>query len=320
MRVPVLLDCDPGIDDALALVYLAGLHHAGEIILTGVTTTAGNTTATQAAVNAAWVLERCGITGVPVAAGRPAPPVVELVTTPETHGETGLGYVTAEGEARGDWEAIWDAALEAHPGLRLIVTGPLTNLAARLRTDPAALTRFADVTVMGGAVHHPGNTTPTAEWNMWVDPHSAAEVFAAAEPAHPVTLCSLAVTERFLVDPGRLERLVVELGNTPVAAELPAMLRFYFEFHDRQGEGYRAQIHDLLTCMVALDTIPSETAPTTVAVEADSPLLRGTTVADLRGHWGREPTARLVRDVDLDAAHAELSRGAGLLAQRHRPD
>lgn len=320
MSVPVLIDCDPGIDDTLALIYLAGLHHAGEISLLGVTTTAGNTSAHRAAVNAAWVLARCGLTDVPVAAGEPGPAVVELVTTPETHGETGLGYLTAdETRVDTDWRAVWERALTAHPGsLRLVVTGPLTNLAARLREDPATLTRFDDVTVMGGAVNYRGNTTPTAEWNTWVDPHAAAEVFAAAGPGHVITLCSLEVTERFLIDPPRLARLVEELGATPLAADLPEILRFYFEFHDRQGEGYQAQIHDLLTCLIALRAIPFEATATTVAVETDSPLLRGTTVADLRGHWGRPSNTRLVRQVDITAAHVELSRAASYLAGHHR--
>ncbi len=312
--IPVLIDCDPGIDDTLALLYLAALHHAGEIELVGVTTTAGNTTATQAAGNARWVLELLDVP-VPVLPGRPAPAEVPLVTTPETHGPTGLGYLDVPAAPdSGEWPELWRGVVNKHPDLHLIVTGPLSNLDAFRRTHPEHYTRLRHVTVMGGAVNYRGNTTPTAEWNFWVDPHAAARVFAHP-PAGKIRLCSLAVTERLLIDPPRLERLVGEVGPGDVAKHLPDILRFYFEFHEAQGEGYQAQIHDLLTCMIALGTVPYEDTATTVAVEAHSELMRGTSVADLRGHWHRAANARLVTDVDIDAAHAELSRAARTLAR-----
>lgn len=312
---PVLIDCDPGIDDTLALLYLAGLHRAGEIDLVGVTTTAGNTTAVQAAGNARWVLEQLLI-DVPVLPGQPHPAGTPLVTTPETHGPTGLGYldVPAAGPAAGEWMGMWAGGVDKHEDLHLIVTGPLTNLAAFRRLHPEHYARLRHVTVMGGAVNYRGNTTPTAEWNFWVDPHAAAEVFA--DPPGKITLCSLQVTERFLIDPERLDELVGVLGSQPIAAELPDILRFYFEFHEAQGEGYQAQIHDLLTCMIALRTIPYVDTSTTIAVEAHSELMRGTSVADLRGHWHRSHNARLVTDADIDAAHRELLRGARALAGR----
>ena len=312
---PVLIDCDPGIDDTLALIYLAALHHLGEIEIVGVTTTAGNTTATQAAGNARWVLELLLI-DAPVLPGRPRPRHVELTTTPETHGPTGLGYLevpAAPEEPEGEWAAVWQGGVDKHPDLKLIVTGPLTNLAAFRHDHPEHYARLRQVTVMGGAVNYRGNTTPTAEWNFWVDPHAAAEVFGDP-PAACIRLCSLEVTEQFLIDPARLTQLVQDLGGTPIAGELADVLRFYFEFHHAQGEGYQAQIHDLLTCMIALGTIPYEDISTTIAVEADSPLMRGTSVADLRGHWHRSHNARLVTAADIDAAHAELTRAARTLA------
>lgn len=311
---PVLIDCDPGIDDTLALIYLAALLHAGEIELVGVTTTAGNTTAAQAAGNARWVLDQL-LVDVPVLPGQAAPTETPLVTTPETHGPTGLGYLDVPAAEPGgeDWPGLWAGALDEHPDLHLIVTGPLTNLDAFRRSHPGHYARLQHVTVMGGAVNYRGNTTPTAEWNFWVDPHAAAHVFDLP-PAGKIRLCSLEVTERFLLDPPRLEKLVEELEPHDVGKHLDDILRFYFEFHDAQGEGYQAQIHDLLTCMIALRTIPFEDTSTTIAVEADSELMRGTSVADLRGHWHRAHNARLVTDVDITAAHTELSRAARALA------
>ncbi len=313
--IPVLIDCDPGIDDTLALLYLAALHHAGEIELVGVTTTAGNTTAVQAAGNARWLLELLDIP-VPVLPGQACPEVAPLVTTPETHGPTGLGYLDVPAaDDDTTWPDLWSGSLDGHPDLHLIVTGPLTNLDAFRLRYPGHYARLQHITVMGGAVNYRGNTTPTAEWNFWVDPHAAANVFGQP-PAGKIRLCSLEVTERLLIDPPRLETLVAELGEHPVAGHLPDILRFYFEFHEAQGEGYQAQIHDLLTCMIALGTVPFEDTATTVAVEADSQLMRGTSVADLRGHWHRAANARLVTDVDIDAAHTELSRAALALAAR----
>lgn len=309
-RIPVLIDCDTGIDDALALIYLAALHHEGVIELCGATTTAGNVDVHQTARNTRWVLDHCGLGEVPVLPGLPGPKQVPLVTTPETHGELGLGYVLPDpadpaNPATGEWDTLWRDLLAQHTDLRLIITGPATNL-ADFGPVPAA------TTLMGGSYLYPGNTTPTAEWNSWVDPHGARQAFAQA--TEPITICSLGVTEQFTLDPDTLAELISALGPAPIAGYLPEMLRFYFEFHRAQGEGYLAQIHDLLSCMIALDRIPFEATDTTVDVETDSELLRGTTVADLRGHWRRPPNARLVRTADIPAAHRELLRAAGVSA------
>lgn len=309
----VILDCDPGIDDAYALIYLAALNHAGELELDCVTTTTGNVEADQCARNAAYVLTQCGLRMIPLAAGVPEPLVCEATTTPETHGETGLGYLTApERHVEHDWDALWVDAIErGTDDLHLIVTGPLTNLAAFARLRPAHFARLKHITVMGGAVNYPGNTTPTAEWNFWVDPHAAAEVFERAE--EPITLCPLNVTERMVLEPGRLEGIVDKLGHTPL--DLAAITRFYFEFHEDVGEGYLAQIHDLLTVMVALGRVPGRFCLSTLAVEHTSTLTRGTAVADLRGMWEREPNARLLTDADIDAAWAEFERACEVHAR-----
>lgn len=301
-RPRVLLDCDTGIDDALALIYLAGRHLAGELELVGVTCTAGNTSAEQAARNSRFVLERCApaqssLRQVPIAAGCDVPLEVPLVTTPETHGATGLGYLTAPTTAVGrDWRGVWDRA--AARGSQLIVTGPATNLAAY---GPWP----GPVTLMGGAYEYPGNTTPTAEWNSWVDPHAARLAFQ--EATHPITVCSLGVTERFTINPERLSELQEALGCAPVAELLPELLRFYFEFHRAQGEGYLAQIHDLLTCIIALGAVRYEHTLGEVDVETRGER-RGTTTASPGS------AARIVSDADIAAVHEEALRAFRLLA------
>ena len=316
---PVLLDCDPGIDDALALIYLAGLHRAGEVELLGVTTTAGNVGIDQTARNAAFILELCGLGDIPVAAGLPGPKHVELVTTPETHGDSGLGYLSvpeksanATEEASPNWTDIWTDA--ARRGAALIVTGPLTNAADFAATHSSEYAAFDAVAIMGGAVNYPGNTTPTAEWNFWVDPHAARDVFAFAP--RPLTLCSLNVTETMLIGPSRLDRILSVLGEHPTAKILPEMMRFYFEFHEEHGSGYQAHIHDLLTCMVALKKVPFFTTSTTIRVASEPEWLRGTSVADLKGHWEDEPNTVLVTAVDVDSAHREFLRSAVVIGRQ----
>lgn len=302
--ISVLIDCDTGIDDALALTYLAALHHEGTIQLVGASTSAGNVDVMQASANTRWVLDRCHLSEVPAYPGRRGPRHVPLVTTPETHGYYGLGYVKPMMLAQiGGWRELWRSSIRNHPDLRLIVTGPATNL--------ADFGPVANTTLMGGTYEYPGNTTPTAEWNSWVDPQAAQEVFAHA--SEPITVCSLGVTEQFTLDPVVLEEFVEALGVTPIARFLPDILRYYFEFHESQGEGYLAQIHDLVTCMIALDRIPFETVTARISVEAEDEHLRGTTTAEMVD--GGDANARLVCSVDVAAAHAELLRAARVLAK-----
>lgn len=351
----VVADVDTGIDDSLALIYLAGLHSAGEIDLV-VTTSAGNTTARQAAVNSAEVLRLAGAADVPVVAGARSPLKVPLTTTPETHGEKGLGYYSpldgggAAGDAgsAGDARAAGDvrAAVELWRGAsHILVAGPATNFAWALRHAPEVVggaagsgatgsgatgsgKAGAEITLMTGAFNYPGNTTPTAEWNAWVDPHALKEVFAA--PARPLpTICPLNVTEQVLLYPERLRRWQQALHATrpELAALLGDALRFYFEFHQSVGVGYCAQIHDLAAAMVMLRRVPCSFYDATVDVEADSPLMRGTTVADrvaeasasegaatsgaaeARGtYWNRPANARILESLNPADVFAEFER------------
>ena len=304
----VILDCDPGIDDTYAIIFLTAAAHAGLIELDCLTTTSGNAPADQCAQNGAWILGLSGLPIISLAAGLPGPLEVELTTTPETHGETGLGYATApERHVEHDWDALWIDSIErGTEDLHLIVTGPLTNLAAFAHAHPEHFQKLKHITVMGGAVHYPGNTTPSAEWNFWVDPHAAADVFAMTQT--PITLCSLGVTERMLLGPEALAEFVDKLGGSPLAEHLEAITRFYFEFHEDVGEGYQAKIHDLLTVLIALDLVDYQATETTVDVETDSELMRGTSVADLRGIWERDPNTRLVTDVTDEGIAAAWER------------
>lgn len=316
----VVADVDTGIDDALALVWLAARHRAGEIDL-HVTTSAGNTTAALAARNSVEVLGLCGASDVPVTAGAAAPRVLPLTTTPETHGPEGLGYwIPGAGVPAGtdrettpaDAVAAWVHAEPDH----LLVAGPSTNLAYAVEHHPDLLRRTR-VTLMCGAFTYPGNTTPTAEWNAWVDPHALS--FALEnwpEGAEPPVICPLNVTEQVILTPERLAGWV-DGDRSRLAELLRDALRFYFEFHASVGVGYVAQIHDLAAAMVMLQAVDAEFREATVAVEDGSDLLRGTTVADWTGddgvgpYWGRPVTARILTAVDVDGVFTQFARCLG---------
>ena len=316
----LVADVDTGIDDMLALIYLAARHRGGEIELAGVSTVAGNTTVDNVAVNTRWVLDLCGCPDIPVGVGPAAPVSIPLTTTPETHGDYGLGYAHPPREV-GDRLSVddgestdhrsttsrtltttdaWEAALQHGPA-DLVATGPLTSVAM----NPELVSRFDSLTIMGGAVDYRGNTTPTAEWNFWVDPDAVAMALdETRQRGWDVTLCHLGVTETIMVTPEDIARwdLPGEVGTLVKDA-----LRFYFEFHDKEGIGYCAQVHDLLAVMVALDAVSYGTADKALAAVPDD---RGaiTTEAPADGERGESAMIHVLDSVDPDEVRAETQR------------
>ncbi|HIW30146.1 MAG TPA: nucleoside hydrolase [Candidatus Luteococcus avicola] len=322
----ILADVDTGIDDLCALLQLCGTPG---VELVGVTTTGGNTTAEQSAANTAGVLDLCGRPDVPVVVGAGQPLLRPLVTTPETHGPDGVGWARLPDVAhRVQLDGavdFWRDELRRHPGqTTILITGPCTNLALALLAEPRLFELAQRVVIMGGAFWYQGNTTPTADWNFWCDPDAAKEVFAASHRAAenglpsgklPV-LCSLQVTERCEYRPDLLDDLIVRAGAKPLAytaarprAQRPQAdtgsvlldvladaLRFYFEFHHDYDQGYVAHLHDLFAAQVAAGIATITTTVSPVDVEADSEMLRGTSVRDDRKVWGRVGNCQVVDD------------------------
>ena len=320
MALPLLVDCDTGIDDAIALAYLAA-HPKARV--SGIVSTGGNVEVGAVHRNNLVLAELLGI-DAPVARGAERPLVQEPMYADDTHGPGGLGHAVLPAPSRtGDPRSgaqLWVDLARERPGeLTGLVLGPHTNLALALEIEPELPRLLRRLHIMGGAIHHRGNTGATSEWNIAVDPEAAQRVLSAfsSAPQRPV-MGALEATESVRFTQRELDRFAALAESTghPVARILVDALRFYFEFHEAQGEGYQAQIHDLLTCMIALRTIPYVDTSTTIAVEAHSELMRGTSVADLRGHWHRSHNARLVTDADIDAAHRELLRVARALAGR----
>ena len=324
-RVPLLLDVDTGIDDSLALLYACA---SPEVELVAVTCIGGNVNARRVAENTRAVLELVGRDDVPVALGREQPLVKPLETSTETHGPRGLGYAELS-PARRPLERdeaasrIVDVA-RARPGeVTLVTLGPLTNLAVALDREPSLPNLLAGWVLMGGAYRAPGNTTPTSEWNIHVDPHAAKAVFAAwarRTSRLPIAM-GLDVTERARFVPEHLRHLAVRAGAQPLDAAalgreplevvgsvaanpilrfIADALRFYFEFHAKYDGFYGAFIHDPFAVAAALDPTLVRAQPAFVDVETGAGLAHGMTVADWRGLTRKPPNLAVA--VDGDAA------------------
>jgi purine nucleosidase len=216
-RLPLIIDVDTGIDDSLALLYLCA---SPDVELIAATCVSGNVTARQVVENTIGVLDLAGKRNVEVAIGREVPLVRPLMIAPETHGPKGVGYAELPPPARSvsDRHAadLIVAEAKARPGEVMLVTvGPLTNLAVALAREPELPLLLRGLVMMAGSYRTAGNTAPTTEWNVAVDPEAMAIVLngwaAFPDVARPVAL-GLDVTERAKMTPDHLARLISDEG------------------------------------------------------------------------------------------------------------
>ena len=268
----VILDCDPGIDDAFAIAF--GCGHPG-LELCGVTTVAGNVGLDRTTGNALAVLEFLGRKDVPVAAGSPVPLLRPFTDAHDVHGENGLGAASLPAPHGQPVAAhAVDFLIEriaAAPGeVTLVATGPLTNIALAVRRHPPLVTQVADFVIMGGSASR-GNVTPAAEFNIWCDPEAAAIVFAAG---WRVTMAGLDVTHQALATAEVRDRLR-PLGRLSDELLLPG-LRGYQSLADAAGQ----PVHDV--CALALVAAPGlfGCRPAQVEVETQGRWTAGMTVTD----------------------------------------
>lgn len=307
---PVFVDCDPGIDDALALAYLVAEHLAGRIELVGVVCTAGNVGLPETVANALAWLDLAGAPPVPVCAGEPGAIATPHVFTPETHGPRGAGHAVLETTTTRpldprDGADLWVDVARAHPGtLVAVVTGPSSTLARALEREPALPGLVGALTVMGGTFRgHPGNTTPVSEWNVDVDPEAADAVCLAWERARASDAgvraplwCGLNLTEQAVWTRERSARLLAAT-DSPLTRALVDALRFYFEFHESVGEGYLAQVHDPFVTWLALHPDEVIAEDSHIRVECRGEHTRGMTVEDRRGQRCPVDNARIATGV-----------------------
>jgi inosine-uridine nucleoside N-ribohydrolase len=289
MSTPILLDCDPGHDDAIALLLALG---SDELELLGVTTVAGNQTLEKTTANAIRVLELVGRGDIPVAAGAARPLVREPRVASNVHGETGLdGPDLPPPQAKPVAEHAVDFLAERVAGTTLVATGPLTNVGLLLARHPQA--RPQRIVLMGGAIAE-GNVTPAAEFNIWADPEAAVRVFTSGIE---VTMVGLDVTHQALVTHAHAERL---RGAGRVGAVIAELLEFYGVFHSEVYGFDGSPVHDAVAVAHVIDPTLLETAHVNVQVDCESRLCRGRTVVDVWRRSGREPNSHVGVDIDAD--------------------
>jgi purine nucleosidase len=316
-RAPYYLDCDTGIDDALAIGYLlaAAADESAGIEIVGIGSVSGNVSASVGAHNTLDLLALAEAEGIPVAIGAHDPQGGSFHGgAPHVHGANGVGDVeiAKSGSSVADESAehlLVRLAREHKGELRVIAIGPLTNIAAALRLEPNLPGLVKELTLMGGAATVPGNITPVAEANIANDAHAAAEVFAAE---WFITMVPLDVTmTNVLLEHDR--QSLVDSGR-PVASALGHMLDYYFNFYVGVY-GHRASaLHDPLAVAIALGEVALKTAPVVrVVVDDTAGPGRGQTICDLRGIYNGFPEqsgahTRVVLALETDFAPTLLAR------------
>src|SRR5207253_1294320 len=287
---PVLIDCDPGHDEAIALLLALA---SPEVEVLGVTSVAGNQTLDKTTANAIRVLEFAGRPDVPVAAGADRPLVREQFVAGEVHGETGLDGPDLPPPQSDPLEQhavdfLAEKIRSSEQPVTLIPVGPLTNIALLLALHPDA--RPERIVLMGGAIAE-GNVTPAAEFNIWCDPEAAARVFASGID---VTMVGLDVTHKALFTSAHVARLEGRVGGM-----VTELLRFYGEFHRKVYDFDGSPIHDAVAVAHVMRPDLVETKHLNTEIDVESELCRGRTVVDVWRRSGREPNSHV--GVDLDA-------------------
>jgi inosine-uridine nucleoside N-ribohydrolase len=305
---PILLDCDPGHDDAIALLLALA---SPELELLGVTTVAGNQTLEKTTANALRVLEFVGRGDVPVAAGADRPLARELFIAEYVHGESGLDgpALTAPSGSAVEQHAVdflAERILGSERPVTLVPVGPLTNVALLLARYPEAAGNVERIVLMGGAIAE-GNVTPAAEFNIYVDPEAAWRVFRSGVP---LTMIGLDVTHRALMGEEHAARLRASGAVGGMVAEL---YDFFIGYHRRTYGIEGAPIHDAVAVAQVLRPGIVETLPRHVDVDCESRLCRGRTVVDLWHRTGEEANADVGVDIDSDGFLELLCERLGAL-------
>jgi purine nucleosidase len=296
MPQKIILDCDPGHDDAMAILLA---HGNPDVELAAITTVAGNQTLDKTTLNARRVATAGGIDGVPIAAGCDRPLLRELMTAAWIHGDTGLdGPAWPEPSAglAGSHavDLIVDLVMGSPGEIWLVPTAPLTNIAMAVRREPRIVERARGVVLMGGSFSR-GNVTPAAEFNIAVDPEAAAIVF---EAGWDVTMVGLDLTHQALATPQVLER-IRGLGS-PLSTTVLELLEFYGSRYRQNGRLPHPPVHD--PCAVARIARPQlvDCVDAHVAVETQGAFTSGMTVVDFRERPGRPFNARVATHLDFE--------------------
>lgn len=297
MAKKIILDCDPGHDDAVAILLALG---SDKIDLLGITTIGGNQTLHKVTYNALAVLEEVKEYNTPVAAGCASPMVRELETAPSIHGDTGLDGVdlpepTQKIIDKHGVDFIIDTVMSNEPGtITLVPTGPLTNIAMAMRKEPRIVERVKEVVLMGGGVHV-GNWSAVAEFNIKVDPEAAHLVFNAP---WQVTMVGLDLTHQALCTPAR-QRDIESIG-TPTAIFVSQLMDFFRKSYEQNQGFIDPPVHDPCTVAYLIDPDVMTVVKAPIDVETEGELTLGMTVADLRAPAPEDCHTQYAEKLDVE--------------------
>ena len=306
MTTKIIIDTDPGQDDAVAILLALA---SPELEVIGITAVAGNVPLPLTERNARAVCELAGRTDIPVFAGCHAPLTRRLVTAEHVHGKTGLDGIDLPDpqvplQKRHAVEFIVDTLRKEPSGsVTLCPLGPLTNIATAFTRAPDVVDRIRRIVLMGGAYFEVGNITPTAEFNIYVDPEAAEIVFGAGID---LVVMPLDVTHKALVTARRIETFR-ELGSD-VGHAIAAWTDFFERFDKAKYGSEGAPLHDPTVIAYLLDPTLFTGRRVNVEIETQSELTRGMTVADWWGVTDRKPNALFVGDIDSEAFFTLLTK------------
>ena len=293
----IILDCDPGHDDAIAILLA---HGNPEIDLLAVTTVVGNQTLEKVTRNALAVAEIAGIVGVPFAAGCPRPLVRTIEVAADIHGESGMdGPVlptsSRELDGRHAVDLIIDTIMASEPGeVTLVPTGGLTNIALAARKEPRIVPRVREVVLMGGGFHV-GNWSATAEFNIIIDPEAAHIVF---NESWPLTMVGLDLTHQALATPEVRAR--IEAIDTTPSRFVGELLDFFATTY-LEAQGFvHPPVHDPCAVAYVIDPTVMTVRKTPLDVELTGTLTLGMTVADFRAPAPDDCTTQVAVDLDTE--------------------
>ena len=294
----IIIDCDPGHDDAVAIM-LAAANNNIEIL--GITCVGGNTTLENTRINALKICTLIGKTDIPIYSGSDKPIKFNLITAEHVHGKTGLDIEGSEIEIAKNYKIkdlhavdfIIQTCLEQSEPIFLCPTGPLTNIALALKKNPSIKNKIKEIVFMGGVGMSLGNITPSAEFNIYVDPHAANIVL---QSGLPLVMMGLDVTHKVNVNNQIIKN--IKKNNNKSSKFFADLMKFYSKFHRKLYEIEETPLHD--PCVIAYLIDPSifQGKFVNVQVEEESSLTRGKTVVDWWGVTGRTPNCYVMIGAD----------------------
>jgi len=303
---PIIIDCDPGQDDAVAL--LLAMASPDELNLLGITTVAGNVPLALTERNARMMCDIADREDVPVFAGCAEPLVRAGITAEYIHGETGIDGIDVF-EPRTPLQKIHAVdfiidtlAADDTRQVTLVPTGPLTNIAAALERTPEIAERVDEIVIMGGAMREGGNRTPSAEFNIMADPHAADIVLSSGVP---IIMMGLDVTHQVLSTEARVAR--IRALNNPVAEATAGMLSFFHRYDTEKYSSQGTPLHDPCTVAFLLQPDLFETKLCNVSVETESELTIGHTAVDFWHVTDKPRNVNWAYDVDADGFYDLLT-------------